>query len=113
MSVVRDGTGASQGDLAQLPPDVTAPTPAPAPAPTPSAPPPTDTRDVVVAPGDNLWELAARRLATTSGRARADVTDAEIAPYWVRVCDENRARLASGDPNLVFPGERIVLPPVS
>jgi hypothetical protein len=66
----------------------------------------------VVAAGDNLWLLAARHLATVSGRSVDDVADGEVAPYWVRVCDTNRARLASGDPNLVFPGERVVLPPV-
>ena len=63
--------------------------------------------------GDNLWEVAARHLAVTTARARGDVGDGEIAPYWLRVCDANRDRLASGDPNLVFPGERVVLPPVS
>jgi hypothetical protein len=70
------------------------------------------TAEVVVVEGDNLWTIAAARLAGTSGRSPADLTDAEIAPYWIRVCDENRARLGSGDPNLIVPGERIVLPPV-
>ena len=68
---------------------------------------------LVVAPGDNLWELAARRIATATGRERADVTDAEIAPAWIALCDRNRATLRSGDPNLVFPGEVVVFPPVS
>ena len=67
--------------------------------------------EVVVVAGDNLWELAARHLASTSARARADVRDAEVAPYWARVCDVNRDHLASGDPNLVYPGERVLLPP--
>jgi hypothetical protein len=67
--------------------------------------------EVVVAPGDNLWELSARHLALVHARARDDVSDAEVAPYWARVCDANRDRLASGDPNLVHPGERVVLPP--
>ena len=66
--------------------------------------------EVVVVAGDNLWELAARHLAVTSGRARTDVSDVEVAPYWARVCEANRARLSSGDVNLVFPGERVVLP---
>ena len=38
---------------------------------------------MVVAPGDDLWALAAGRLAATRGIAPADVADAEIAPYWV------------------------------
>jgi hypothetical protein len=119
VSVVRDG----RGQLAQLPPDsptTTTPPPAPtlppgaAPAPDPWPPPSTATPDeVVVEPGDNLWELAAQHLARTGALARGDVADADIARYWVQVCDANRARLASGDPNLVHPGERVLLPPVS
>jgi hypothetical protein len=68
--------------------------------------------DVVLAPGDDLWSVATRRLAVASGRAPADVPVHEVAPYWVRVCDANRDRWASGDPNLVFPGEHVVLPPI-
>jgi hypothetical protein len=133
-TLVRDGRG---GDLASLPPATTAaPTPppgrratvpAPIPAPVPAArpgpaavppaapsPPPGGVEvQVVVAPGDDLWALAAGRLAATRGIAPADVADAEIAPYWVSVCERNRAALASGDPNLIFPGEIVTLPPVS
>lgn len=131
VTIVRDGRGrAGNGDaggIAQLPPDSTTPPPttptvsAPAPtAPPVSAPPPVAAVvassspaevEVVVVAGDNLWELAARHLASTSARARVDVGDAEVAPYWARVCDANRDRLASGDPNLVYPGERVLLPP--
>jgi hypothetical protein len=109
---VRDG----HGGIAQLPPDSTTTTlPRPqAAAPTVPAPPaPGAVDSVVVASGDNLWELAAVHLAATSARTRPEVSDAEIAPYWVRVCEANRDRLASGDVNLVFPGERVVLPPLS
>jgi hypothetical protein len=116
VSLVRDGRG-----LRQLPPDATTTTPAPPAAtrapslPGPVLPAPTRTRreEVVVAEGDNLWELAARHLAAVGNRSRADISDTEVAPYWVRVCDENRERLPSGDPNLISPGDRIVLPPVS
>ncbi len=107
---VRDGR---TGGLASLPP---APAPAPAAAPVaipaPAAQPPA-AAVVVVAPDDNLWELTARRIAATTGRARDDVTDAEIAPTWVTLCNLNRATLRSGDPDLVFPGEVVVFPPVS
>ena len=118
VSVVRDG----HGGIAQLPPDTSTTVPPPSPplpsAPLPSLPaapvlPSSASVEVVVAAGDNLWELAARHLAVTSARARTEVSDAEIAPYWVRVCEANRARLSSGDVNLVFPGERVVLPPPS
>jgi hypothetical protein len=123
-TLVRDGRG---GDLASLPPaTVAAPTPpagppprTPAPTATavppvaPSPPPVSVEVQVVVAPGDDLWALAAARLAATRGIAAGDVADAEIAPYWVAVCERNRAALASGDPNLIFPGEVVTLPPVS
>ncbi len=116
VSLVRDGRGA--GGIAELPPDTTVPptTVLPSPPLVPAAPPASApaslATEVVIAPGDNLWELAARQVAAGAARARAEVTDDQIAPYWVRVCDANRAHLLSGDPNLVYPGERVVLPPV-
>jgi hypothetical protein len=122
-SLVRDGHGDGRSDghgggIGHLPADPTPtsrPTPPSAPPPTTAAPVPAPADaalEVVVAAGDNLWLLAARHLATVSGRSVGDVPDGEVAPYWERVCDANRARLSSGDPNLVFPGERVVLPPV-
>ncbi len=136
---MRDGRG---GDLASLPPATTAapnppavpptvrtaptvptaptaptapsaPTAAAVPPAAPSPPPGGMEVQVVVAPGDDLWALAAGRLAATRGIAPADVADAEIAPYWVAVCERNRAALASGDPNLIFPGEVVTLPALS
>lgn len=65
--------------------------------------------EVVVRPGDHLWALAERRLGEAWGRAPGDH---EVAPYWVAVIDANRDRLRSGDPDLIYPGEVIVLPPV-
>jgi nucleoid-associated protein YgaU len=114
-TVVRDGR---TGDLASLPAASTPPAPDPPPAPAPAPPPagaPAAGGDtvVVVAPGDNLWELAARRLAAAGGRPRASVDAAAIAPYWATVCDRNRPTLASGDASLIYPGEVVVLPPVS
>jgi nucleoid-associated protein YgaU len=35
-----------------------------------------------------------------------------VAAYWAKVKEANRHRLASGDPDLIEPGEIIVLPPV-
>jgi hypothetical protein len=141
VSVVRDGRGLAQlppdstapppttgtvvpPTTAVTPTSTTAVTPTSTTAATPTsttaaAVPPVTTAPraavdtVVVAPGDNLWVLAARQLAVATGRDPRSVPDAEVAPYWVRVCDLNRDRLASGDPNLVYPGEQVVLPPVS
>jgi nucleoid-associated protein YgaU len=84
----------------------TAPTTS-APPPATPAPPPADAL-VVVRAGDNLWVIA--RNALENGTRV--VGPAEIAPYWRRVVAANTDRLRSHDPNLNFPGERVVLPPV-
>lgn len=73
-----------------------------------AAPPPAHT----VAPGDSLWEIAARHLASATGRDRAALAAPEIASYWVSVCEANRSRLGSGDPNLIYAGEVVELPPI-
>jgi hypothetical protein len=112
VTVVRDGRGDGRGEggrIARLPAG-TAPARELPPAPAPTSPVPS--ADVVVAPGDNLWVLAASHLAAATGRAPADLGDDEVARYWLRVCDLNRERLVSGDPGLVYPGEHVVLPPI-
>jgi nucleoid-associated protein YgaU len=70
-------------------------------------------RVVVVRAGDNLWVIAQRALRHRDHPAdAADAADAiEIAPYWRRLIAANAATLRSHDPNLIFPGERVVLPP--
>jgi len=115
VSVVRDGHGggvsqlpgapASTAAVAREPTTTSPPVPASVPAPPVAA-------SVVVAPGDSLWELAARQVAAASARPRETVGDGEIAPYWTRVCDANRERLASGDVDLIHPGELVILPPL-
>jgi hypothetical protein len=58
-----------------------------------------------VRPGDNLWSIAAA--ATGAGGESA------TAAYWVRLIEANRSRLPyPDDPNLIFAGDRIVLPPL-
>jgi nucleoid-associated protein YgaU len=82
--------------------------PAPStPAPPPSAPVPAAH---TVVEGDNLWHIAAQHLATVTGRDRATLPVSEIAAYWVRVCDANRATLRSGDLDLIYAGEVVTLP---
>lgn len=56
-----------------------------------------------VVPGDNLWAIAA-------GLLGEDATDAEIHGPWRAMVEANRDRLRSGDPDLIFPGEHLVLP---
>ena len=57
--------------------------------------------------GDNLWTIAANHLAD-SGVTRSN---GRIAPYWKELIQENRSGLRSGNPDLIFPGETVTLPP--
>jgi hypothetical protein len=65
-----------------------------------------------VGEGDNLWTIARDHLARVTRRRAGDLAEREIARYWLDVVDANRAGLRSGDPDLIFPGEMIKLPPV-
>lgn len=80
---------------------------APEPPPAPVEAAPVSETSVVVAPGDHLWKLSERHLENLLGRTP---TDAEVAPYWVEVIEANRDSIRSGDPDLIYPGEVIVLP---
>lgn len=66
-----------------------------------------------VVPGDNLWTIARDRLAEVRGRPATQLSDREIAAYWLKVIAANQGRLRSGDPDLIYPGEETVLPPVA
>jgi hypothetical protein len=85
---------------------VPSPEPLPIPALTaPTSPAPPDRHTVQW--GDNLWTIAAGHLADT-GVTRSN---GRIAPYWRELVQENRASLRSGNPDLIFPGETVALPP--
>jgi hypothetical protein len=91
------------------PPTTTTILPATPPPPAPLAPDGPVTT-VTLGPGDHLWSVAARTLAAAWGRAPSE---REVAPYWRLVVERNRALLPNpGDPDLVFPGEVVHLPPV-
>ncbi|HET7486648.1 MAG TPA: LysM peptidoglycan-binding domain-containing protein [Acidimicrobiales bacterium] len=62
---------------------------------------------VLVHPGDSLWRIAERQVAA-GGLGRHDVRT--VAAYWRRLVEANRHRLVSGDPDLIYPGEVVVLP---
>jgi hypothetical protein len=47
-----------------------------------------------------------------TGRRAGELSNGEIAAYWVRVVEANQGRLRSGDPDLIYPDEDIELPPV-
>ena len=69
---------------------------------------PPDSAEHRVVPGDNLWSIAEMHLLAQN----EVIGDPEIARYWLRVIEHNRARLRSGDPDLIYPGEVVTLPPV-
>ena len=62
-------------------------------------------REHVVRPGEHLWSIA----ATIAG----DTHPEQVARYWRRLVETNRERLRSGDPDLLYPGERLRLPPLT
>ncbi len=64
-----------------------------------------------VVKGDNLWTISASHLRTTFPEREVDA--AEISTYWRRVIELNTPGLRSNDPNLIYPGEQIVLPPIN
>ena len=92
------------GDPAPIPASLEAPrrTAAPAPVPAPNT--------YVLRRGDNLWSVAARRVAEHTGQRATDLTAREISRYWVRLLDVNEPHLHSGDPDVVYPGQTILLP---
>lgn len=62
---------------------------------------------LVVEQGDSMWSLAEEEVERRIGH---DASESDIAPYWVDVVDANRDRVQSGDVDLIFPGEELVLP---
>ncbi|MFU8839625.1 MAG: LysM peptidoglycan-binding domain-containing protein [Nitriliruptoraceae bacterium] len=60
--------------------------------------------------GESLWRIAETHLAAEWGRAPRD---AEIVPYWREVIERNRDRLVvRDDPDLILPGQVLLLPTV-
>jgi hypothetical protein len=60
-------------------------------------------------PGDHLWSVSKAVLIEAWGRP---VTNAEIAPYWVRLVAANATHLRHpGNPSLVYPNDVVVIPP--
>src|SRR6266498_575654 len=94
------------------PPTTTAPPGGNQPSPSPQ-PPEGPTRSHRVVQGDNLWTISRDHLAAVTNRRSSDLSDHEIATYWLRVIAVNRSSLRSGNPDVIFPDELIMLPPTS
>ena len=63
-----------------------------------------------VQPGDSFWSIAESALRA-AGR---EGSNSEIVPYWRSVIEANRDRLRVRDePDLIYPGQVFVLPPIS
>ena len=59
-------------------------------------------------PGDSLWSIAAATLASAWGHPPGTP---DLARYWWQVVEANRPYLPiPADPNLLFPGDQVVLP---
>lgn len=99
------------------------PAPALAPEPPPERPPdpatpadtsaprssPTAGTERTVAPGDSFWSIAEEEVSRRLGRP---ATTVETAAWWVRLIEANRDRLVDPiDPDLLLPGQRLLLPP--
>jgi hypothetical protein len=60
--------------------------------------------------GEHLWSIAEDHLAAHLDH---DPSEAEVAVHWRRLVEVNRDRLANpDDPDLIFPGQHVVLPEV-
>jgi hypothetical protein len=81
------------------PPTTTLPPPVPPPA--PAAPAPiVGSTEVVVRPGGSFWSIAV-----------AEAGSRDLVVYWRALIAENRDRLVDpGNPDLLFVGQRLVLP---
>lgn len=75
---------------------------------TPTTPTTTSTSYTVVS-GDNFWAIAKAHVQANLGH---EPTNAEVANYWVKLIDANKANIRSGDPDLIFPGEVFTLPAI-
>ena len=62
--------------------------------------------------GDNLWRIAREHLTRQRQGGSGKPTNHEVAAYWMKVVEVNQDRLRSRDPDLIYPGERVTLPPV-
>jgi nucleoid-associated protein YgaU len=68
---------------------------------------PPSTGTWVVEPGDSFWSIADEIVTDRLGRAPSD---AEVAAYWSVLVAANADRLVTGDPDVIYPGQQLLLP---
>ncbi|HEV8373244.1 MAG TPA: hypothetical protein VGR68_08560 [Actinomycetota bacterium] len=62
--------------------------------------------------GDNLWTIARDKLARDGPKSADELTEREIAAYWVDVVGAYRRQFPSGNPDLIYKGQLLRLPRV-
>ena len=60
-----------------------------------------------VVDGDNFWTIAAHVVSESTSETPDNHS---IARYWRRLISENTDVLRSGDPDMIYPGETLILP---
>ncbi len=74
------------------------------------APPDLTPMTHTVVTGDTFWSIAEDTLRARGGV----VSEADVVPYWHTLIDANRPRLRAPDaPDLIYPGQIFVLPPIT
>ena len=63
-----------------------------------------------VQPGDDMWSIATAHLSRHRDKAPSV---ADIAALWMETIEINRDRIRSGNPDLIFPGEALLVPRLS
>ena len=64
----------------------------------------------IVRDDDNLWSIAVAHLETSG---ISNPTESIVAAYWMEILSANLGSIGSGDPDLIFPGETVALPPIA
>ena len=83
----------------------------PSETPTPASGPPTAAATWTVKTGDSFWRIAQEKINERVGHF---ATEAEVAPYWLRIISANAAELVDpGNPDLLTPGQVLALPDFS
>ncbi|MGQ0521455.1 MAG: hypothetical protein ACT4PX_09945 [Actinomycetota bacterium] len=104
----RAPTAGRAGATPTTPPGPTGPTPTTPPGPT-AGRAGAGARTWTVRPGDHFWGVAEQVLAEA---LRCPASDQEVDPYWRAVVEANRSVLRDpANPDLLFPGQVIAIPP--